>query len=268
MRYVCFNGIFSAAGQPVIHAANRSYRYGDGFFETLRVHRSAIPLWKYHRDRILKSIAQLGYTFAPPPEELFNNILQLCILNNCAGSARVRLSFSNGDGSLFDDTPLYYLIEAAAFPPPATGNGLLLGWYTGLQKDVHAFSALKLASSFIYSRAAQTCRLRGWDDCIIENTRQQAIETAISNLFWIKDGQLFTPPLTDGCVAGVFRAYLLDAGPPVDIQSCLPGTLENADEVFLTNALRTIRKVRQIGTTHYRTTRTEVLLEQHQQLFS
>ncbi|MBZ4188396.1 aminotransferase class IV [Niabella beijingensis] len=268
MRYVCFNGTFSAAGMPVIHAANRSYRYGDGFFETLRVHRSAIPLWKYHQARILKSIAQLGYTFAQDPEALFNNILHLCTLNNCADSARVRLSFSNGDGSLFDDAPLHYLIEATAFTTPAAGNGLLLGRYDELQKEVHAFSELKLASSFIYSRAAQTCRLRGWDDCIIENTRHQAIETVISNLFWIKEGQLFTPPVSDGCVAGVFRAYLLDTGPHIAIQSCLPGTLEHADEVFLTNALRGIRKVQQIGDTGYKTARTELLLQQHTKLFS
>lgn len=267
MPYLCFNGVFSDAQVPVIPAANKAYRYGDGFFETLRVHRASIPLWDLHRNRILRSIALLNYSFAADvaPDRLYKEILELCSLNGCPESARVRLSFSNGNGGLFDRSELHYLIEAGAFAP-APDKGLQLGIYDELPKEVHRFSGIKLANAFIYSRAAQFCSRKGWSDCVILNNDQQVIETSISNLFWAKNGDLFTPPVTDGCVAGVFRSYLLTAEPGITERSCTLETLKEADALFLTNALRGIRKVTQFDGTHYGDDPTEARLHQHNQL--
>ncbi|SDE28073.1 aminotransferase class IV [Niabella drilacis] len=267
MYYQCFNGVFSDAAVPVIPAVNKGYRYGDGFFETLRVHHSAIPLWDLHRGRILRSLSLLDYSFAGDvsPERLYEEILKLCGLNHCQENARVRLSFSNGDGGLFDRSGLHYLIEAEPFAP-APDKGLLLGLYNEMQKEVHRFSELKLSASFIYSRAAQCCNRQGWNDCVILNKKQQVVETSISNLFWIKDGALFTPPVTDGCVAGVFRSYLLTAEPGITERSCTPETLKEADALFLTNALRGIRNVVQYDGKCYNGALTASLQHRHNQL--
>ncbi|WP_300596607.1 aminotransferase class IV [Niabella sp.] len=270
-HYLCSNGIFADAAAPAIDAANKSYRYGDGFFETLRVHHSQVPLWELHQHRIQRSMALLGYSFAAgvTATQLYEQLLELCERNQCTTGARVRLSFSNGNGGLFDPSQVHYLIEAHPFTAPVSGEGLKLGIYDELQKEAHGFSSLKLASGFIYSRAAQFCIRQGWDDCVIQNTKHQVIETAISNLFWIKNGNLFTPPVTDGCVEGVFRSYLLATEPGITERSCTLEQLKEADELFLTNALRGIRKVAEFNGKTYASDQTAILLSRHQQrLFS
>ncbi|MBO9595795.1 MAG: aminotransferase class IV [Niabella sp.] len=267
MRYICSNGVFADAALPAIDAANKSYRYGDGFFETIRVHHAQVPLWELHRERILRSISLLEYVFAAGVtiEQLYDQLLDLCARNQCAAQARVRISFSNGNGGLFDPSRVHYLIEAHPFTTPAADEGLSLGIYNELQKDAHRFSPLKLSNGFIYSRAAQFCNRYHWDDCVIQNKEGAAIETVISNLFWIKNGEIFTPPVTDGCVAGVFRSYLLAAAPEITERSCTLNALKEADELFLTNALRGIRKVRTFNGNTYASDRTAALISRHQQ---
>lgn len=271
MRYICSNGVFADAALPAIDAANKSYRYGDGFFETIRVHHAQVPLWKLHRERILRSLSLLGYAFAAGVtiEHLYDQLLELCARNQCTAQARVRVSFSNGNGGLFDQSCVHYLIEAHPFVTPVADEGLSLGIYNELQKDTHQFSSLKLSNGFIYSRAAQFCSRKGWDDCMIQNKEHAIIETVISNLFWIKHGKIFTPPVIDGCVEGVFRSYLLKAEPGITECSCTPDALKEADELFLTNALRGIRKVGQFNGQTYASDQTADLLFRHQQpLFS
>ncbi|MGJ7031806.1 aminotransferase class IV [Niabella hirudinis] len=267
MHYLCFNGIFSDAATPVIAAANKGYRYGDGFFETLRVHRGTVPLWDLHRSRILKSLSLLNYRFAQGAtlSRIYENIIELCHLNGCAESARVRLSFSNGDGGLFEASALHYLAEAMPFAATPE-DALVLGIYNELAKEAHRFSELKLSGNFIYSRAAQYCNERGWNDSILLNKEGRVVETTMTNLFWIKNGALFTPPVTDGCVAGVFRTYLLEAEPGITERSCTPETLREADELFLTNALRGIRAVAQFDGTYYAGNLTKTLQHRHNQL--
>ncbi|MBO9620683.1 MAG: aminotransferase class IV [Niabella sp.] len=257
MLSLCYNGNFAAADAPVLHAGNKSYRYGDGFFETIRVVNSKIPLQTLHKNRIEKSLLLLYYELPVAIDTLFSQILELCSLNNCGNDARVRLSFSHGEGTLFEHAPLHYLIEATPYSLPATASGLNLGFYTGLKKEASSYSSLKLSSAFIYSRAAQYCTVQGWNDCLILNTRQQIIESVISNIFWIKNGVVATPPLTDGCIAGVFRSFLLKQDPLIEERSCTSEILKEADEIFLTNALRGIQSVQQLEERMYINTITQ-----------
>ncbi|HEX7753776.1 MAG TPA: aminotransferase class IV [Niabella sp.] len=269
MKFLCFNGAFYDAEQPVLGAGNKGYRYGDGFFETVRVHHSQIPLRVYHKNRIEKSLALLKYTLPKDVsvDLIFEQLLELCMLNQCSSSARVRLSFSHGDGDLFANQALHYLIEAAVFQSAGTGDtGLSVGLFDMLRKEASPYSGLKLASGFLYSRAAQYCVAHQLDDAVILNTNGRIAESVISNIFWISKGQLFTPPVNEGCVEGVFRSYLLSNGLQALQQ---PGTiddLKNAEELFLTNALRGIRSVQQFLGASYPTQQTQLLLKDYASL--
>ncbi|AHF18039.1 aminotransferase class IV [Niabella soli] len=256
MNFLCVNGKFATATDPVIHAANKGYRYGDGFFETIRVFNGKIPLHVFHKARIEKSLMLLRYELPVSLDALFGQILELCALNNCSNNARVRLSFSHGEGTLFEHTALHYLIEATAYTPQTAASGLKLGLYRELQKEASPYSSLKLSSAFIYSRAGQYCTERGLNDCLILNTGGQIIESIISNMFWIKDGITATPPLQDGCIAGVFRSFLLEQDPLIREQSCTIEMLKEADEIFLTNALRGVQRVQQLDDRIYADTLT------------
>jgi len=252
---ICHNGFFYHETDPVLQVSNKSYRYGDGFFETIKVLKGVILLKTYHRKRIEKSLALLQYHL---PESsgvntIFSQILELCKENGCNDAARVRLSFSNGNGGLFDNNgPVHYIIEAWPIGPaeplePLNSNfnesGLIVSFFSAIKKSCDAYANLKSASALLYTVAAGFCKQQKWDDCIILNQYGNCCESAIANLFWIKEGQVFTPALTEGCVDGVMRAYLIDQLPGITETSCKPDDLLQADELFLTNAIRGIRRV-------------------------
>ena len=256
-RRICYNGVYCSEEEPVLLASNKSYRYGDGFFETIKVINGKIFLASYHKQRIENSISLLGYTFpiGISTEAIFSQIVELCKLNDCLSLARVRLSFSNGEGGLSEnELAFHYLIEAWPLNPALEAfseAGLVVGFFPLMKKNCDEFSNLKSASALLFSQAARFSKEKKWDDCVVLNIQENICESSIANLFWVKDSQIYTPALTEGCVAGVMRAYLIDSVKEVIETTCTQTQLLQADEVFFTNAIRGIRWVKSIETVTY-----------------
>lgn len=267
MKYICYNGIIIDAAQPILAAANRGYRYGDGFFETMRVVNGAIPLLEYHKKRIQFSLETLQY-ISPviPINEIIKQSLELCEKNKCQDSAKIRLSFSNGDGSVFDDNqPMDYLIEATPIPAIANelpAKGLITGVCQKVMKSNDLYSNLKSANYLVYRIAADDAKRNDWDDALIINHSSNIIETSISNIFWIKGSDIFTPPLSEGCVCGTMRNYLIDhASFKISEQPCSLHNIELADEIFTTNAVSGIRWIEHFNNRSYSDTITKELYQ-------
>lgn len=273
-RKICYNGIYHNETDPVLQAGNKSYRYGDGFFETIKVWKGALVLEGYHQKRIEKSLHLLQY-IQPAHlniRHIFSQAVQLCEKNGCAHAARVRLSFSNGNGGLFDgDDQLQYIIEAWPLEPANNGfneNGLVTGFFRAIKKSRDSYANIKSASALLYAVAANYSKQHRWNDCIIWNQRENICETIIANIFWIKDNRIFTPALTEGCVDGVMRSYLIDQIGTVTETPCRAEDLLGADEVFLTNAIRGIRWVQSVEDAKYKGTLSRELHHQYiQSLF-
>lgn len=269
MSQICFNGTYFNEHEPVLTADNRGYRYGDGFFETMRVWNSKIVLAEYHKKRIERSTRLLQYT-APADvsgEALFEKAIALCAKNGCSHSARVRLSFSNGNGGLLNkENQLNYLIEA--WPLPAASytfneQGLITGIFQAIKKSCDEYANIKSASALTYSIATRFAQQQKWDDCLILNQYGHICETSIANIFWTKGEKVFTPPLEEGCVAGVMRAYLTDEINTVTEVPCTLKDLSEADEVFLTNAIKGINWVKNIDHHVYSGSFIRKLFEKH-----
>ncbi len=233
--------------QPVFKAANRGYRYGDGFFETIRIVNGKIPLAGLHKSRVENSISLLNYVQpATQLSAIFTQAIELSILNGCDKNARIRLSFFNGNGSVYDgNQPLEYLIEAT----PLTENfnalneaGLSIGICSSVLKSCDSFSNIKSAN-YLFSRVAvEFAKKNEWHDALILNQYNRICESAIANIFWIKENLIYTPPLTEGCVNGVMRKYLMSRV-LITEKNCQPADLQQADEIFFTNAVSGIRWV-------------------------
>lgn len=133
--------------------------------------------------------------------------------------------------------------------------GLTLGIADGLIKAFDLTANLKSANGLIYALAARQAKENKWNDALVLNNDQHIIESSIANVFWVKNGKIYTPPLTEGCVAGVMRAYILERAlaQGFDIeQKALPvAELMDADEVFLTNAIRHVKWVANIADKAY-----------------
>jgi branched-chain amino acid aminotransferase len=176
-------------------------------------------------------------------ENLTTEIVSLCGRNGVSSLARVRLSV----------IPTTYVIECWPLERSMTTlneNGLKLGIYPGGRKKCDELSNLKSSGDLIYINAAAYAEHQGWDDGLVMNEKGNIADSSISNLFIIKDGQIITPPLSEGCVSGVMRRFIMSRTSileePVD-----PDKLLTADEVFLTNAIRGIRWVKNFGNKTY-----------------
>lgn len=270
--FINFNGSILDAALPVIRADNRGYRYGDGVFETMKVWHGKILLEELHFERLKNSLQVLKIKLPSGFTELRlkDEILELCKKNNCDSSARVRLSVSRGNGGLYESNDqLLYLIECSQLEKePAGFNeiGLTIGIYPDARKSIDAFSNLKSANFLPYAMAALYAKENKWDDCILLNSKERICDATIANVFIIQDGKLITPPLSEGCVAGVMRRKILESdfsGFWLQVKESVlkAEDLLNADEIFLTNAVSGIRWVKQLEEQTYRSEKTQKLFE-------
>ena len=272
MNYVSLNGRILPGSEPVLLAGNRSYRYGDGLFETMKVLDGKIQLAKYHFERLLSGLSLLKFEIPKlfTPEKLQQEILTLCKKNECEPLARTRLSVSRGNGGLYDeDRSLQYLIECWPLNEPVNKlneNGLIIDVYTGAKKSCDSFSNLKSANFLPYTMAALYAKENKLNDCLVLNIHDRICDSTIANIFWIKDSIIFTTALTEGCVNGVMRRYLLELmkNKEVAIKETIGSIndIENADEVFLTNAINGIRWVKQFRDKTYSNTKTAAIFNQ------
>jgi branched-chain amino acid aminotransferase len=252
---IIYNGNYIEAESGILKSSDHSYRYGDGLFETLKVADGNLLLKEYHFDRLLNGLKILKFT--PPSlftlQTIEKEIVALCSRNNCEKLAKVRLSVSRGHGGLYDcDNNFSYLIEC--WPLEQKGlneNGLIIDIFPDARKSIDIFSNLKSANYLPYVMAAVWARENKLNDALILNGNERICDSTIANVFWVKHDKIFTPPLNEGCVAGVMRRNILDFGFQVDESVLTENILLEADEVFLTNSTSGIRWVGQFRSKKY-----------------
>ena len=253
--YFVHNGQLFREGKAVISPDNRSFRYGDGLFETMRVINGNILLKALHFERLLRGMKLLQFDI---PEfftavQLEEDIVSLCKKNRIEDKAVVRLVVFRNDGGLYDleDMRPNYIIQGMPlqqYPAaPAGDGGLVIDIYPDASKACNIFSEVKSNNFLLYVMGAMYARQNGLGDCLILNQYGRIADATIANVFWIKNRVIYTPPLEEGCVAGVTRRFLLQqlpaAGYTLNEQPLTPDDLLSADEVFLTNSVRGIRAV-------------------------
>lgn len=260
MNYVCVNGKLSLADKPVIFANNRGYRYGDGLFETMKMVRNKIVLEKYHFERLFAGLELLKI---PRPRSFNASSLRMQIQalarkNRCTDLARVRLSVSRGNGGFTErKLDLQWLIECTALSGDTNSlnkKGLLVDIFPGAQKSCDQFCNLKSANFLVYVMASQHAIENNLDDSLVSNVKGHLADSTISNIFLIKNNLIITPSLSEGCINGVMRRWLIEqlkaAGFDMREGVVTKNDLEAFDEMFLSNAMG-LRWVAQFKTKKY-----------------
>ena len=236
---------------------NGAFRYGYGLFETMLVQDGVIRLGQYHWERLFAGTVTLNFELPAlmTPEYLEKEVLQTVKKNKLEKLCRVRLQLFAGGGGLYgrESNKPGFVIEC--FPLDEitlqlNENGLVAGIATGVAKTVDTLCNLKSCNALIHAMAAQQAMANKWNDAIICNSEVRMIESTVANIFWIKDYIVYTPPLKDGCVAGVMRRHVLETT-TVKEKSLTIMELLQADEVFLTNAIKQVRWVSNINKSRY-----------------
>ncbi len=253
MSYINFNGKIIDANEPIIAAQNRGLRYGDGIFETIKLKNGNLILSDEHFARLWKGMQLLQFEIPKlfSPEKLEADILQLAAKNKLT-AARVRLTIIRSDGGIYDaknNTP-NYIIEAIPLPEdngPLNSNGLQLCIFNDAKKSIDTFSNAKTNNYLPYFMGAMFAKKQQCNDALILNTEGNICDSTIANIFFIKDEIIYTPALTQGCVAGVMRKFLIDKiralGFIVHESVVIKEEILQADEFFLSNSIYNIRWV-------------------------
>jgi len=269
--YYNHNGKLFAVSENVISISNHSYRYGDGLFETMKLVNGNIPLAGYHFERLFEGMKLLGFKIPGlfTKEKLLVEIKGLAEKNNCSNLARVRLSVSRGNGGVNDcDDQLQYTIEGTAADENINRlneNGLIVDIFPDAVKSCDKFSNLKSSNYLSYVMAAKFARENKLNDALILNQHGRICEASIANVFWVKGETIYTPPLTEGCVAGIMRKQVLECGVATVQIPLTSNELINADEIFLTNAVYGVQWVKQFRGSIYQN---KLSAKIHQSVFS
>ena len=261
-NFLYYNGKIAKSGKMIIGPDNRSFRYGDGFFETMKVVNGKILLADYHFERLFASLSRMK--FQEPVyftrEYLEEQVYTLVKKNYHAKMARVRLTIFRGDGGLYDVNNHYphHLLQSWELNPSnnqLNENGLILDIYPDASKAADAFSSIKSNNYLPYLMAALWAKENKLNDAVLLNPFKRVADASIANIFLVKDGIVKTPSLEEGPVNGVMRRYLLDCfrmgGLPVTTGMISVEDLAGASEIFLTNAIYGIRWVKQLGAKSY-----------------
>jgi branched-chain amino acid aminotransferase len=252
------NGKLIETHTPVATAQNRSLRYGDGIFETMYWDGEKIRNLEFHMDRLFQGLSVLQFDLSAGFDRKFisKEIRRLCEQNSTGIPARARMTIFREDGNLLlpSGNKPEFIIETS-FIQDDTDVPLRLTIFKNESKSTGILSNLKTNNYLLNIAAIQYAAANRFDDALILNSRGNICEASSSNLFLIQKGILFTPALSQGCVAGTKRRELLETLPVLGFQ--IEETIITRDivfemeEIFLTNAIRRIRPVICIDNTYY-----------------
>lgn len=258
VNYINVNGRLVNDREAVFTTENRAFRYGDGLFETM--------LWKGGKIRFLdKHIARLRSgmqllklegdgQFSEP--FLLGLVRELIQKNELADPyIRVRLQVYRDGAGLYSpvQNKSAYVLSVESLntawyeASDARKSGLIMGLYTEQIKAFSGLSHLKSVNAQIYVLAGLYRKQQGLDEVVILNQDGLVCETTSSNIFVSYNGKIYTPALSEGCVDGVARKVILQAAPTLGVEvieaKIDPLLLAEADEIFLTNAVRGVQWV-------------------------
>jgi branched-chain amino acid aminotransferase len=242
------NGDLVPAERATASARDHGLVVGDGVFEAVKVVQGETFALHRHLERMTRSAAGMGLSGFDPAavraaahaviganRELLTSDYDL-----------LRITFTAGPG----------VLGSGRLDPGASTPTLILGLTPGHDPDpevgvitvpyrrneVGALTGLKTTSYGENVLALSQAHAAGASEAVFANTRGELCEGTGTNVFVVRDGELLTPPLSSGCLAGITRALVLEwiGAREVDLPY---DALVDSDEVFLTSSARDVQPV-------------------------
>ena len=253
-QFINLNGSIISSDHQIFTVSNRGFRYGDGLFESMRYMNGELKFPDLHIDRVLKGmkILKLENGFHLDSWFLREKVDELARRNKIGPNARFRLTVFRDSGGLYspDSNKMAYVLESQSMDESQytfNNKGLIIDVYDELTKSVNILSNLKTCNSLIYVLAGIFKNQHKLDEVMILNQYGFLCESISSNVFVVYDRKLYTPSLNEGCIGGVMRQVVMrlaiENGIELIEAQVNPDILNEADEVFITNAAKGIQWV-------------------------
>ena len=261
-----FNGVIKDTDLQLT-VSNRSFLYGDGVFETLKIVNNKILFFEDHYFRLMASmrIVRMEIPMSFTMEYLEEQILKLVEVMAIQDSARVRFTIFRNEGGFYLPTvnSISFVIQATKlenikykFPKSQFEVDL----YKDFIVPKQLLSTLKTANKITHVTASIFAKENQLDSSLLINETKNVIEAANGNLFMLMGNKLITPPISEGCLNGIMRKQIMAIAKQMDLVEVVeavisPFDLQKADELFITNVIIGIQPI-----TKYRKKEFEVSL--------
>ena len=240
---VWMNGRLIAESEATVSVFDRSFLYGDGLFETIRVYAGIPFRWEQHLQRLEAGAALLGIRI-PWNRAMLAAAGAELIAHNGLPESLLRITLSRGVGPRGYSTrgANQPVLVMALHPAPIVDPKNTGAWKL-ITSSVRIATSDRLATFKTNNKLAQIlarseAESQGANEALLLNTDGRFAEAASSNLFWLENEILCTTPLAEGLLAGVTRGFILELarnrGWTVAERSCRIHQLQQAAAVFLT----------------------------------
>jgi branched-chain amino acid aminotransferase len=229
--------------QKTLSAGQVGLLNGWGVFSTMRVAEGVLFAYERHWERMQHDAARLHVPFPSDPAWLKTRLLRL-VEANSAWDATLRVAIVRNHGGLFEGPDLARDFDVIAFTAGRAdwGDHVRLAIKPHGRHAQSEFAGVKMMSWAQNLTWYEEAHQRGFDELVLLNERGEVCECTSANIFAIMGREVWTPPLTSGCLPGVTRAVLLEEiripGVSAVEKILLPKDLEEAGQVFISSSTR------------------------------
>jgi branched-chain amino acid aminotransferase len=238
-RFVSFNCSPVESSKPTVGGLAAGALYGKGVFTTIAIFDWIPFLWEKHWRRLEANAALVGIDLSEfhPAEAVIVTALEELFGDNKFSTGRARIT-------LFDESATVLwpyeatrrtslLITTADLRPVAKDFKLTISPH--LINSTSPLAGVKSCNYLEKIIAKDEAKQLGFDEAIQLNERGEITSACTANVFWSRDGKLFTPSLATGCLPGTTREFILENMDCEEVESGIE-ELQTADEIFLTSA--------------------------------
>ncbi|MBA7479246.1 Branched-chain-amino-acid aminotransferase [subsurface metagenome] len=256
---VYIDGKFYPKSEAKISVYDHGLLYGDGVFEGIRAYNGIVFKLKEHIDRLYKSAHPIFLKIPLTKAELTEAVLETLKKNNLT-NAYIRLVVTRGVGDLGLDPrkcpkatiiiitePLLQLHSAEKVE---NGINTIITWVKRNPVDAatHEIKSLNYLNSILGKIEANNV---GADEAICLDKTGYVCEGVGENIFIVRDGKLYTPPISSGALDGITRALIIRLAKKLGIEvterNITPNELFTADEVFFTGTAAEVAPIREVN---------------------
>lgn len=214
------NGRLHGPEDLLLSGVDHGLTVGDGVFETCAVYDGTAFALSRHLRRLKRSAEGLG--LAAPDEGAIREGVAAVLADAGPDVGRLRITLTGGPGPLgshrfaAEDQHQSILVLAGPGARSEVSRVIRVPWVRNERSSVAGLKTTSYAENVV---AVAEAYRRGADEAVLANTVGYLCEGTASNVFVERDGELVTPPLSSGCLAGITRELLLEwsaaAGLPV-----------------------------------------------------
>ncbi|HUF03257.1 MAG TPA: aminotransferase class IV [Aridibacter sp.] len=245
--WVCLDGELVEAGSAKITAVSGAVLYGRGVFTTVAVRGGEPFAWPRHAERLARDSIALGLDAVRSEIEELKPVLRELAERNRLLDGKARITIFDpsapalwGDGSGRSCSTLIQTSKSDPVPGPLS---LTLSPY--LLNSASPLAGVKTCNYLEPLLAKEEASRRGFDEAIRLNEKGTVAGCCLANLFWVshETGNLRTPALSTGCLAGTTRGYIIDRTEVEEVEMTPDELRSDAKAVCVTSSVRGVSPV-------------------------